>query len=1830
MPIQTLDLTKRLEFPTAQGTLSRELEESVQFGTPQERFDIKPAPSWTDVLYAQMNMFGINAEFETWYRMTEMSPDFGFNPYTFIRENKELREDREVMFFAEHGQLDDSYSIEELYHNISRGREFMKDMETMQRSSFLQFWSTMPVAMFSDPLNYIPLGAPFTVARKAKLLKKLIARMAVGGGTVLAFEKLQNYIQPLSNEPGLLNEAMATGLGMAFGVVATGLGGTPTIHAKLGGWKSTRKLNQMADEVTEVLKQPIVERVSPDRITTDAELTHYPFQQAFDEETVWLQSILDNDIDMSGRTLPVLMRKGDIHEELLMQINEAHKARASEAGGAAPRTAPAAVPVPEPTGPKQPWEMTQEEWLGGGNIGSSRMGESTVRSIVSPTFSGDNAVAEAHAWAKSRGLKEGEYTLVTHRKRSTGEVLDVRVSVSGLGMDVKTETLAGPYARHKMQIKRALKEGKPVPDAVLREYPDLRGAPEAAGAPARTVDVGDAGPVGVADLPRSPLTKQAEHPNQELYDDAMFMQDILGHPNLAREADIADIEHSVAAKLWRPVTKTYVNMQRTINPGGRIMKVMVGAVQETARTLGHFATYTKASADDSLHYSRGTDADSVRLRYHNWADMANLMGRKVYKDMRRRIKTETGTKKFAYDGETYDVKLEQVNRVIGDYMHKRQSKHRYPEVRVPDDVPPEIKTSVDGFTDYFNKMLVEAEKAGEMKIGPRAVEAAKREVTALRDEVEVLKDMAHDIGETDLVNIDSYNIKNINDTINQMHESLPNPVDQIEMMRQNEEFLASTTGHERGGGMEESAGQPGVFPITPDNWRDMTAAQRQKLKRTAGSNGIDILVNEDGVASFTDNFGDVLYDQVLDQLSLPIKAQKLELARKLKRSAGGPTALKAQLYEVLDDLNHYDPHGVKGMRRDMVDPADIPDGTHFTVYGEDATVRTDPVEGRIVEIGDMEYGVDELAAVPVEINSVAHLLDLPRRKKQKNLAKKTGTKAKRLEKRAVAREEGLEKLEEVMREKKDHVPIVWNIEAMLAHEEDWLRMISEDYRIGDSMVGGVVVEPDARPLIASVAQNLDSPQRIQQILDAKTGAKPVPMPVADEPRPPVSIGEGELGLQGKPPEQAMREAEAWANAPETPMQPGPPVVREEPTSINEIVRDLTEGDLPESMRAEYRARLKQFYDHGAQSAFNTIARHTTDRHGVTAHSPISNPFKHRVLNVNYSRFVNVDVGQPGKVNFIETNIETIITRYDRVAGGRLAVRRAIKSNPYWEGKTWTSPDGVERPIESGADLKGYIESITAAFVRMARKADKHLGTDGRKALTPHAERMHDKLIKNFGTPIDMMEGRSYALEGPAWQAALWFGRTVIPLTYANKLGSVLWAQFNDLAPMTLYAVQRPTTLRYFIPIIKGLAPGGGGMDAVSVRDMQTMGIFVENMTRTKALVEADNLTTVTTGIGHGRTKRATAWMEEKASVIMDVTGRASGMNFFTNFAKQFAAMQMIDRVTIQSKWMLKVDDLVRGGMTVEQAVKKVGRRWNMDDLRRLNNLGMEVKRAKRYHDLVWEHGLTPSDEPVRSAYKSFDDYMNSNKLVKPNFAEWKLKGAEDIDMMDILMSNMTGDVHRAYVVTPGPFDKPLINTSFGPFGKMINQFQAFGMAFVNQRLAPMAQMPLNYQAWYAMSYFALGGISDAVASHLSGRRSIGETAELWADPATAPAMFVVAMERSGMLGWWGRPLSVLEHTGFKWTPDNYRTMSGTSASRHIQPGKEFTYLGPAFSDMSRAYNILMDLANLSPTTNTAYNAWKLIPTQNLWLWRAIHKSTGLPIIPEALMEERWAGMEPQP
>lgn len=652
---------------------------------------------------------------------------------------------------------------------------------------------------------------------------------------------------------------------------------------------------------------------------------------------------------------------------------------------------------------------------------------------------------------------------------------------------------------------------------------------------------------------------------------------------------------------------------------------------------------------------------------------------------------------------------------------------------------------------------------------------------------------------------------------------------------------------------------------------------------------------------------------------------------------------------------------------------------------------------------------------------------------------------------------------------------------------------------------------------------------------------------------------------------------------------------------------LTEGDLTPQGRAMYR----QVRDHGYAEYASALRRHMTapGGTGVMNGEALGAHFQNRVLNVNYTNLMP----------WMDDSVTHVIGRYDVGVSGRLSIARAIQLNKnVWQQYRLreTNARGNHK-IERAEDLEQLVREQAGAEMDVAAKAGNadHAKTFGDFMFgKQRGGKYGTGAMRDLFEPMDVLMGTNSRFKGGFLTEAT---KLALRVTFMNKLGSVGWSMMNDFAPMTFYGAQHPvffarSFVRNFIPILKNQ----------NKETLELTGLWADSQARIRQSTDLDFAVE-----GGGDISRA-AMTAQVVDRVTDegskIAARFSLMEHINDSMKRMAGDATFHELSKIAKKMVRARKLMsERGLSQEAAIKKVGlSKWKAA---KGNKLGLNADTSRRYTELMYEHGIRYTDgKRLKDVYKTYDDFLRKeNQLHLPNAGEWNLSGRANRDLYDMLLSNVHGEVNRHMVVTPGLWDKPLWN--FGNGGKLINQFQTFGMAFVNQRLIPMGQMPLHMQAWYWGAYMMTGAITDAIANRLSGRRSWEDTAELWANNPMG-GMYK-AWSYSGLSGPIARVFGLTDAMGLGISPGvalNNITGGGAASARHFGDVGAQTLMamgGPVGGYGGGILEMVSKAGRGEFDKYMAYRAATLMPFQNNVFLRLGYEAFDAPIVPKAILDK---------
>lgn len=577
--------------------------------------------------------------------------------------------------------------------------------------------------------------------------------------------------------------------------------------------------------------------------------------------------------------------------------------------------------------------------------------------------------------------------------------------------------------------------------------------------------------------------------------------------------------------------------------------------------------------------------------------------------------------------------------------------------------------------------------------------------------------------------------------------------------------------------------------------------------------------------------------------------------------------------------------------------------------------------------------------------------------------------------------------------------------------------------------------------------------------------------------------------------------------------------------IPEVVRN--EGDLqnrPELLQ-QYEDAIREHYRVSAESTSKKITD-AENSHGIEMHFEGGPVFK--------SRSLVIDESDPAILDFLDLDPERVMGGYFNTMGGRLATLDAVR-----RGKHLFGEDAAAR-IDNPEDMVNYIEEVLSEAVEVASMLHKATGKDS--ALAARTKNDMDTVLKRMRNTLDKLEGNSLVGTSIGANSTMAFaGRTALTAQYFASLGLQVLAATQDVAALTLFTeiTSVPRNVKF---LVQAFLP----LKNATRKELRLMGIGIEGeQGRVLATGDInfayDDPTFSGVGVGEGRTRAATTVIGAGTGAFSRFFNEATLINTWNRFIKSAAGMIAMDRLATNSKRMIKVQDLMDGGMTREAAIRKAGFPDNFTYARTLE-MGFDVARSRELLDLIYRYGTDQDGRQFASDLNmSMDEFLNYKGLALPNAEKWlKAEGDKARGIHDHYMVSINTAVERAMVITPGLGDRPLINDAW--WGRAFNQFQSFNFAWANQVARPMAQRPASKQMATVSGYFASAAMVDAIRNEITGRRSFDETAQLWTEQPMAMTSQIV--KSSGLLGWFGRPVSFLDRIGLDVTDALTETTTG--------------------------------------------------------------------------------------
>ncbi len=641
--------------------------------------------------------------------------------------------------------------------------------------------------------------------------------------------------------------------------------------------------------------------------------------------------------------------------------------------------------------------------------------------------------------------------------------------------------------------------------------------------------------------------------------------------------------------------------------------------------------------------------------------------------------------------------------------------------------------------------------------------------------------------------------------------------------------------------------------------------------------------------------------------------------------------------------------------------------------------------------------------------------------------------------------------------------------------------------------------------------------------------------------------------------------------------------------IGEEIR--TEGDLLNI--EEYKQAVDAYYEKAAGKVWEKQTQ-PKESHGVES------PFEGRTLEL--------DESDKAAELFLENDAERIIAGYHNVVGGKIATTTAINQ---WKPHLKAMGADVDK-IKSSEDLLQFLDKRFDDMRELTTEIDTITGSKTIDSFDHHREKAMLRLKRR----IDSLEGVPFSDNSDGANSMLaWGGNLVLNLNYLARLGSQSLSAMNDVASMTLFTEVSsvPKNVKY---LAKALLP----LKQAEKRDLQLMRLAFEAEHARAVSINDIDFNDPAQGVGFGKTRKVTAAIGVGVEQFGNTFNELTLINSWNRYIKRASAMISMDRLMTNSKRLLKVQALVENsGMEINAAIKKAG--MSRFDYGRMKEYGINAPQAREILDLVRRYG---SDENGKTfTHLSPDEMLDYKGLMLPDAGRWlKNEGDSARKIYDTYVTAINTEVERAMILTPGQLDRPLMNDHW--WGRMFNQFQSFGFAWVNQVVKPMAQRPAGKQMATVLSYFATGAFVDAIRNDLSQRRTIDETIKLWQENPWGMTYSIA--HTAGAFGPMGRLLALSDQMGF-----GPGTKIAEAAGQPIRyPETTLGSLAPALDWVELASQGVQGISQNGISVGNLHKFRKMAPMQNLILFRMFARFGGIdPYRTEDLLRERRT-YEPRP
>lgn len=552
-------------------------------------------------------------------------------------------------------------------------------------------------------------------------------------------------------------------------------------------------------------------------------------------------------------------------------------------------------------------------------------------------------------------------------------------------------------------------------------------------------------------------------------------------------------------------------------------------------------------------------------------------------------------------------------------------------------------------------------------------------------------------------------------------------------------------------------------------------------------------------------------------------------------------------------------------------------------------------------------------------------------------------------------------------------------------------------------------------------------------------------------------------------------------------------------------------------------------------------------------------------------------------DFLDDNLDQTLIAYDHTVGGEIAARRGVQENA---GKL--APlvrENLDQDLDGSPDQ--VLLAVQAEFQRWIEVAK----AAGDMKRVRQMEAARDQAVNILDRKMKELRGQPAIPDSPAVQVGFRhvIARHALQLPGLAYLGKVTISSIPDVANLMLYSRMEPA---HFEAIASGIGQLANILERIPRDGVEGLAVAIDDdgIARTMQLLELNHLP-ISPQFPDTVGGRAAATLDRSLEGLNSAFFRINGMNRWNTTWKRVGARLILWEMHDGAQKMAKAADLVRGGMDQDAAFRQVG--LSKKDATRLNRLGVNGARARGIVEQFERHGTDKDGNAFRPGSKG---------IVHPNFENWT-----DPSLVDRVSAAVDSEIDNI-IVTPKLLSRPLINTDprFGFIGKAFNLFQSFAFAYGNQLAPTVAQRPGGQVVAWMLSSVFLGAMSDAIHNHLSGRRSLADSASKWGE--NPQGMAYMAMGRAGMFGWLSKPLGIADAAGFGPGPMLGNDVSSMGAARALTVHGNIS----PFVDWAENLNqglLFPALTDEKYDFGTLHALRKSLPFQNWWVSDLLYQAT---------------------